>query len=204
MTPFEAYKLFNAISMHFTSDYDYFKYNGKMRASESTFESRKDKYMFYKLSKHEDPLTFLVANFADGKKLWVGDLFGVDRQLAYNEYLRRKQSLTYLFSCDIDNLLEDFDENFRVPDGGYPHLLNLLVRKKIMKESFIIIQDCVRFFASWNKQITDPVLWPQVAMSCRKLYPFMSYERDKYCAILRNKFKDNTSKNTTHMENTHD
>ena len=189
MTPFEAYKLYNAISMHFTTDsYDYFKYNGKVRADEHTFESRKDKYMFYKLSKHENPITFLVANFAEGKKVWVGDLFSKDKDLAYNEYIRRKQSLTYIFETDINNLLEDFEKNFVVPEGSYPHLLNLLVRKKISKETFIIIQDCVRFFGSWNKQITDPVLWPQIAMNCKKLYPFLGYEKDKYCMIMRNKF----------------
>ena len=53
MSPFEAYKLYTAIKNHFTTEsYDYFKYNGKVRASEHTFETRKDKYMFYKLSKH--------------------------------------------------------------------------------------------------------------------------------------------------------
>ena len=190
MTPFEAYKLYNAISMHFTTDsYDYFKYNGKVRADEYTFESRKDKYMFYKLSKHENPVTFLVANFAEGKKVWVGDLFSKDKDLAYNEFLRRKQSLTYIFETDIDKLLEDFDKNFQVPDDGdYPYLLKLLTRKKIAKESFIIMNDCLRFFGLWNKKITDPVLWPQIAMNCKKLYPFMEYNKEKYCKILRDKF----------------
>jgi len=188
MTPFEAYKLYSAINLHFTTDYDFFKYNGKVRADEITFESRKDKYMFYKLSKHEDPLLFLVSNFAEGKKLWVGDLFGKEREITYNEFLRRKQSLTYTFETEIDNLLENFDKNFEVPEGSYPHLLNLLVRKKISKETFIIIQDCVRFFAKWNKQITDPVLWPQIAKNCKKLHPFLGYEKEKYCKILRNKF----------------
>jgi hypothetical protein len=194
ITPFEAYKIFNAIQMHFTTDYDYFKYNGKTRVSESTFESRKDKYMFYKLSKHEDPITFLVANFAEGKKLWIGDLFSIEKEYVYNDYLRRQQSLTYLFESDIDNLQDDFDENFKVPEGSYPHLLNLLIRKKIMKETFIIIQDSVKFFSSWNKQINDTVLWPQVAMNCKKLYPFLKYDKDKYITILKNKFKDSKIK----------
>jgi len=189
-TPFESYKLFNAIKMHFTTNsYDYFKYHGKIKADEISFESRKDKYMFYKLSKHEDPLMFLVANFAEGKKLWVGDLFDTDKQMTYNEFLRRKQSLTYIFETDIDNLLEDFDKNFEVPlDGDYPHLLKLLTRKKITKETFIIINDCVRFFGSWNKRIVDPVLWPQIALNCKKLYPFLEYDKDKYCGSLRKKF----------------
>lgn len=189
MTPFEAYKLYTAIKNHFTLDsYDYFKYNGKVRVTENSFEVRKDKYMFYKLSKHEDPLNFLVANLSENPKLWVGDLFGLDQQFKYNEYLKRQQSLTYMFETEIDNLLENFDKNFEVPVGDYPFLLKLLTRKKISKETFIIIQDCVRFFSKWNKQINDPILWPQIAMNCKKLYPFMEYNKDKYCTILYNKF----------------
>ena len=189
MTPFEAFKLYTAIKNHFsTESYDFFKYHGKVRVSENTFDTRKDKYMFYKLSKHEDPLTFLVANFSESSKLWVGDLFNVDHDLKYNQYLRRKQSLTYIFESDIDNLLESFDKNFEVPESGYPHLLNLLIRKKISKETFIIINDCVRFFGKWNKQIQDPILWPQIALNCKKLYPFLEYDKDKYCKILRYKF----------------
>ena len=127
--------------------------SGKVRATEHSFETRKDKYMFYKLSKHEDPLNFLVANFSESQKVWVGDLFGLDQQLKYNEFLRRKQTLQYTFENDIDNLLENFDSNFEVTPGDYPYLLTLLTRKKISKETFIIIQDCVRFFKKWNKEI---------------------------------------------------
>ncbi len=76
-----------------------------MRVTEHSFEVRKDKYMFYKLSKHEDPLTFLVANLSENQKLWIGDLFGLDQQLKYNEFLRRRQTLQYTFEGDIDNLL---------------------------------------------------------------------------------------------------
>jgi hypothetical protein len=120
--------------------------------------------------------------------MWVGDMFNVDHQMKYNEFLRRKQSLQYTFESDIDKLLENFDQNFEVTKGQHPHLLNLLVRKKITKETFIIIQDCVHFFSKWNKEIDDPVLWPQIAMNCKKLYPFLEYDKAKYCSILRNKF----------------
>lgn len=190
MNAFEAFKLYTAIKNHFTTDsYDFFKYHGKTKVTQNTFDVRKDKYMFHKLSKHEDPLTFLVANLSENPKLYVANLFDLDKEMKYNEFLRRKQSLTYIFENDIDNLLEDFDKNFEVPDDGdYPFLLKLLTRKKIAKESFIIMNDCVRFFGLWNKKITDPVLWPQIALNCKKLYPFLSYEKDKYSAILRNKF----------------
>lgn len=189
MTPIEAFKLYTALKNHFNTDsYDYFKYNGKVRVSENTFDARKDKYMFYKLSKHEDPLTLLVSNLSEKPNMWVGDLFEMNADYNYNEYIRRKQSLTYIFQTDIDNLLENFNSNFQIEDGDYPYLLKLLTRKKITKESFIIIQDCVRFFSIWNKSITDPVLWPKIAFNCKKLFPFMQYEKDKYCAMLKKKF----------------
>ena len=86
MTPFESYKTFLAVKNHFTTDnYDYIKYNGKVGARQSSFETRKDKYQFYKLSKHKDPLKYLVANFVDGDLKWVGDLFNDESEKVYTE-----------------------------------------------------------------------------------------------------------------------
>lgn len=189
MTPFEAYKMYCAVKSHFSSNsYDYFKYNGKIRADVTTFESRNDKYSFYKLSKHPDPLSYLVANLSDNPNMWVGELFDQKCAERYAVYCKRKESLTYIFKNDIDKLLENFDENFKVQSGDYPYLLKLLVQQKITKETFIIIQDCVRFFGKWNKQITDPVLWPKIALNCKKYHQFMQYDKDKYCAMLREHF----------------
>jgi hypothetical protein len=189
MSPFEAFKLYTAIKNHFTTEsYDFFKYNGKVRASEHSFETRKDKYMFYKLSKRDNPLEYLVANLSEDPKLWVGELFDPKHEQVYASYMKRKESLTYIFKNDIDKLLENFDDNFKVDEGDYPYLLKLLVQGKIAKETFIIINDCVRFYSKWNKQIADPVLWPKIALNCKKLYPFLEYEKAKYCDVLRNKF----------------
>ena len=50
MTGFEVYKMYLALKQHFTkSDYDYFKYEGKVRANENSFEQRRDRY-FFKIS----------------------------------------------------------------------------------------------------------------------------------------------------------
>ena len=189
MTPFDAFKLYTAIKNHFSlPSYDYFKYNGKVRVTSDSFEVRKDKYMFYKLSKKEDVLNYLVANLSAHPKLWVGEMFDPKQEEVYALFKKRQESLSYIFKNDIDTLLEDFDKNFEVRDGQYPHLLNLLVRGKISKETFIIINDCVKFASKWNKQITDPVLWPAISFNCQRFFPFMNYERDKYCKVLRDKY----------------
>ena len=189
MTPFEAYKLYIAIKQHFSSpSYDFFKYNGKVRVSADNFETRKDKYMFYKLSKRDDAMEYLVAILSQHPNVWVGEMFEPKYEQLYKDYLKKKESLTYTFKNDIDNLLDDFDKNFEVNDGQYPHLLNLYVRGKISKETFIIINDCVKFAGRWNKQISDTVMWPAISSNCKKFFPFMSYDKDKYCAMLREKF----------------
>jgi hypothetical protein len=189
MTPFDAFRLYLALKQHFTvPSSDYFKYNGKVRVSQTTFEARRDKYMFYKLSKKDDILDYLIANLSEDPNMWVGLLFQVECEKRYLEYKKRKESLTYIFTNDIEHMLENFDDNFVISNGEYPHLLKLLVKKKISRESFIIINDCVGFFGSWNKKIIDPILWPTISMGCRKLYPFMTFEKDKYCALLRDKF----------------
>ena len=44
MNEFEAYKHYLALKLHFSSDYDYFKYNGKTNATQQSFEKRKDRF----------------------------------------------------------------------------------------------------------------------------------------------------------------
>ena len=86
MTGYEAFCLFQAIKLHFTSaSYDFFKYNGKSNISVTAFENRKDKYHFYKLSRKfpnkEMLIEFLVANFLEKDKLWVGDLLNEEAEI---------------------------------------------------------------------------------------------------------------------------
>ena len=54
--PYDAYVKYLAMKSHFTDKkYDYIKYNGKVKAWRTTFETRRDKYFFYKLSKQKNP-----------------------------------------------------------------------------------------------------------------------------------------------------
>lgn len=188
MTPFEAYVKFLALKQHFTSDYDYFKYKGKVRADPSKFEVKKDKYLFQKLSKHADPEMYIVANLIDRDVSWAGDLFGELPARAYTEWLKRKESLAYVFKSEIGHLNDDFDSNFVVVEGQHPYLLKLYKRKLICIETLIILDDILGFMKHWNKQINDPVLWPAIYRKCLKYRPFLEYTKGKYRTILKDKF----------------
>ena len=72
MNPLECYRMYMAIRLHFHSkSYDYFKYNGKVRASNDSFYKRRDKYRFDHLSRQyneKNIMQFFVANFSSGDK----------------------------------------------------------------------------------------------------------------------------------------
>jgi hypothetical protein len=191
MTGFEAYKLYLALKAHFTSKtYDYFQYNGAVSAKLDSFEKRNDKYFFTKLSKKKDVLGFLVSLFVYGKKeMWIGDIIRNEEQEdLFLKWQKVRQSITYVFSNDLDQLKEDFLSNFEIKDGQHPYLLQLLLGEHIHIETFIILNDILKFVPFWNKYMQDTVLWPEVKLKCKKYQPFMEYNREKCLQILVDKF----------------
>ena len=187
--PFEAYQTYLALKQHFTRDgYDYFRYGGKVTARLSSFESRKDKYFFYKLAKHKDLEHFLLANFVDKDVSWVRDLLGTEADQIYNEWLRRQQSLSYIFKNDLDKMGDDLNENLKVYNGQHPPLLNLYMTHDICLESLIIMNDILRFFKLWNAKIEEDIIWPDIYRKCTKYKPFLRYDHAQFKKMLRERF----------------
>jgi hypothetical protein len=201
MNGYETFEIFQSLKLHFTTEkYDYFKYGGKTNVSVSTFENRKDKYHFYKLSRKfnskEDLESFLVANFVEDDVKWVGDLL---LEEAKNTHLARQrvlQSLSYNFENDCKVILEDckekpedckviFNRMLKVNDGNYPPLLTLALRKEIQIETVIILNKILGFVPNWSKQITDSIRWPDYQRKINKYASFLPQDVVKYTLILK-------------------
>lgn len=192
MEAVEAYKIFIALKNHFTREnYDYFKYNGKTTASKSSFETRKDKYMYHKLSKKQEPVEFVVANFVKhGPTLWVGDMV-TDAQYEqnYTEWKKRQESLTYVFTQDIQKLLPSFDGSIKVVEGQHPKLLKLYLQDKVSVETLIIIDRACSIFGYWNKKMAGDVMWTDIYLKCIKYKPFVSFDTNKMKSIILKTFE---------------
>ena len=105
ITGYEAFGIYNALKLHFTQEsYDYFKYNGKTNVSLSSFENRKDKWHFTKLSKKfnlkDDLVSFIVSNLVNNEKLWIGDLLNEDADVHHMKWKKVIQSFSYVFEYD--------------------------------------------------------------------------------------------------------
>ena len=189
MTGYEAFTIYNALKLHFTNEkYDYFKYKAKSRTSIDSFEKRKDKYYFYKLSrqqKQEDYIQFLVSNFVEKPEAWVGELLVDDAIQIHKKRMAVIQSLTYKFRNDCNKLKSMVDEPNKLfqTKGDYPILLTTSLQKEIELETLCILNSLINFFPLWKKKISDTIHWPNFHMKCLKYTPFIEFDRKKFKQI---------------------
>ena len=137
---FEAYRTYLALKRHFTSDYNYFKYNGKVRASVDSFLKRRDKFFFRKLSKKykdEDLVEFFVSNFIISDN-WIGNMISQESEDNYVEFKRRRESLSYNFDNELHWLVDycrsndlELNQLLIVKDNNHPILFKLLLQNRI-------------------------------------------------------------------------
>ena len=190
MTPYECYVDYLALKRHFTSEsYDYFKYNGKVSAKRDSFDKRKDKFFFEKISKHKDPHEFIVSNLVKNPRAWVRDLaYSEVAESNYQDWVRKRQSLTYVVSNDLSNLKEDFDSNFKINDGQLPPIIDMYLGGKISLETLLICADIVGCLSYWDNKLRDNVIWSETGMIIKKSMPFIKYDKTKIKKIFLDKF----------------
>ncbi len=190
MTGFDAYKMYLAVRSHFTRlDYDFFKFNGKTKASEAAFNKRKDIYTFKKLAAKKDAndiLYYFVSNFIMGAS-YVRQFNDGN----YSKWKTKQESFTYKFKQDIDKLLdgipqpyeESFDSLFKAEKGKHPILIREYYGNEISLETLVVLDYCLGFVDNFNKVLTDPV-WNETSTLIVKYAPFLTIDCKKYKKVV--------------------
>ena len=199
MTGYETFGLYQALKLHFTQEsYDFFKYNGKSNVSVTTFENRKDKYHFYKLSRRlaqkEDMMDFIVANLVEDEKTWVGSLLMQESEVNYRKHQKVIQSMSYTFENDCKLIFGDRILNpneVLMTDGDYPVLLKKGLQKSINIESVCLLNNLLGFVPMWSKKIADTIHWPNYRMKLLKYSAFIPKDDVKYKMILKKVLNEN-------------
>lgn len=192
MTPFDAYKTYLALKNHFgKSTYDYFKYAGKSRASVASFEKRKDKYWFERISRQKDDneiKEFFVANLVeadDSSSVWIGNVIR-DGDTCYKEWQRRQQSLSYIFKEQSQEMLSQSNlEQLFDCSRQHPPVLKMFLSGKICIETLVIWDKIFLFRNNFDKKLLDPV-WQLMSLKIQKYSPFLNIDVEDYKKVLRN------------------
>jgi len=192
MTGYETFGIYQSLKLHFTTEsYDFIKYGGKSRVSIDAFDNRKDKYYFHKLSRRvatkEELIAFLVANFVEDEKAWVGNLLGEEAEVNYRKHQKVMQSLSYTFENECRDLFDGVDnpnELLLVTDG-YPPLLRKALRKEVEIETVCLLNGILGFVPHWSVKIADTIHWPNFRMKLLKYAAFLPVNDVKYKQLLK-------------------
>jgi hypothetical protein len=193
ITGYEAFCLYQSMKLHFTQEsYDFLKYGGKSKVSVDSFENRKDKFFFYKLSRRlqskDELINFLVANFVNDENCWVGNLLEGQSETVYRERQKVIQSLSYTFENDCNKLFDMVDnpnDILQSEDGEYPLLLVKTLQNVTQIETFCIMNSLMNFLPMWDKKINDTIRWPVFKRKAMKYTPFIQFDKTRYKLILK-------------------
>ena len=191
VTPFETYQHYLSLKNHFTNPkYDFFKYGAKTRASMASFNKRRDKYWFEKTSRKysdKEVVDFLVSNFVstdNPQNLWIGEIINSGER-KYADWMKRQQSLTYLFREQSNELLSQNElENLFDCSKGHPKILKRFLSGSISLETLAIYEIIFHFSKNFDKKLNDPV-WESVSLKIRKYIPFLNIDVFNHKKILK-------------------
>ena len=160
MDGYQTYQIYQSLKLHFTSDYDAVKYNYRTAVKRDTFERRRDRYFFEKLSRRfnkEKLIHYFTSNLIQNPSVWIGDM----SDEIYNAYIARYDKLTYMLSQDM-NLMSDkeysFDQLCTTSDDNTTNVfLESLRSGEIHLESVVLVDIMVNFLNRLKSDLSDPL-----------------------------------------------
>jgi len=196
MEGMKAYQRYQALKLHFTSDYDFVKYGGKIRKiSEESFLKRKDQYLFRKLERkyNDDELTnFFVANFISQAGVrWIGEMNGPESEKVYLNWQKRIEAFSYYLKQDLEAILDNCNNSVSrilLVEQTHPVLLKMYMAGKIAAETVIAFDIAFDVLDKWNDEITDTIVWPELYKQLSKYRPFVRAEKATIKKVMRDVF----------------
>ena len=183
MEAYEAYKIYHALKLHFNSDYDYTKYNGKAKVTVDSYLKRKDRPFFAKVARKylttENTKNFFISNFIVNPKGWVGNF----NEQNYADYRKRNQSLKYNYKNEIAELFQKisvFDEL----------LLKQFLAKKVSLETMCIMESLLEYCKYWNEDIDEQYVWREQEKLIKNYSSVLTFDKDLYKIITMSTLKE--------------
>jgi len=194
---YKAYTIYISIRSHFTTDYDYFKYSGKVRVTSDSFLKRRDRFFFAKLQRkysEEELKYYFVANFVSSQDVWSGNLTTLQSEKIFLDWKKKAQSLRYHIEQEfnfVKQYIERYDMTFNElfnTNNGHPILLKLLLKNKISIETVVVINKILNFVSRWNKVLREDIVWEKEGRLVEKYSPFLEVQVDTYRKIMQHVF----------------
>jgi hypothetical protein len=168
LAPFDIFQIYHGIFLHYTTSYDYQKYQGKTGYSEATFNSRRDKYSFHNLSREfkDKDAAFIEYYFSwefYQREKWVTIKYIIEDQARFQlEWLNYSHKHLDHFAADMKKIgfidPKAFFEKLQYGDIHYQTILTL--------NKYTNIIDII------NEELQGMPLWDFKYKKLKKFEPF--------------------------------
>ena len=199
---FNAWKVYHAMYLHFTTDYDYFKYSGNATwgtmASMEKYFAKFEQYgkssfqrgFFETLGKtygkREDLIFWFLSQFTN--QLDHPDDFDSD---LYEDYKKRMNEFNFYLRLDIENIVRylkeyniTFHELFISKGINHPPILKLALGKTISLETFTVLDILLNFIPVLNEQLKDSI-WDNYQKLAINYKPFLSIDKEECGQVVK-------------------
>lgn len=191
MNSFQVYSTYVALKTHFSrKTYDYFKYQGSVRTTEKAYSKRPDKYFFEKISNKyndkEQVIEYFVSNFLVNSNFHIIQMNNDN----YLNWQKKMQSFSYLFSTDIDVILDRCDtinECMQCKNSSHSDVLKLFLGGRIMMETLLMLNRLTGFIDRYDKLLVDDIIWKQLSFTLKKYDPFIAGDSEQVKEIILKK-----------------
>ena len=205
---FKAWKTYQAMYLHFTGSYDYFKYYGN--ASWGTITSM-EKYFakfenqtgfswqrgFFtslgkKYLKEIDLIYYYLSQITRGKMYpteFLDDYF-IDyknKMESFSLHLQRNMKVVVEYMKEYDL---KFNELFECDGINHPPILKLLLGEDISLETFTVLDIILGFTKMLDKKLIDPI-WRDQKTLCYNYKPFLEVNVDEKRRLIRKSLNEN-------------
>ena len=177
---YETYLMYLALQKHFSSNYDFFQYNGKVRASVDSYQKRNDMFAFEKLSKivvKDDRLDFFVAHFLENPKEWIKNMSKTKLEM----HRAKMKNFPITFRENLRRIKMEGVGKMMTLNGDIPKIHKLCLSGDLEVETLIMIDWMAPFIDKHSVEVSVPFVFPEHIKKLQNYRPFLKNKlSDRY------------------------
>jgi hypothetical protein len=131
---------------------------------------------------------FLVANFIHDVR-WIGNLLEDTAKDNYLQYIKRKQSFTYIFSNEVEKLfnsINDPKKAFSKDSTSYPTLITSILSNEIGYDTAAVMNYFFDYVPRFDRELGEnDVIWSNMRLLILKIFPFIEFDRARIKSIIK-------------------
>jgi len=175
---YEVYQLYLAMQRHFSTDYDFFKYNGKVNASTDAYQKRSDMYSFEKITKiieRKDLEDFFLSHFLEDPKCWIRNM----SKIKMEQYKAHIKNMPSKFREDCYTIKRSGPgECMKVSNNSIPLIHKKCIDGEINIESLVLLNQLYSFISQHEALVDLPFVWPDHLRKLKNYSPFVLKKLD--------------------------